>query len=90
MRQAIITKYIGPTDNRPSRIKVTADVGSITYSWDHALDCADNHRVAAESYARTKGWLDGHMLVGGGMPQSTPYAYCFVLVPIPGPPVTHE
>lgn len=91
MRQAIVTKYLGPTDHRGSRVKAIADAGSITLSWDHALNPEDNHRAAAEELARSKGWLwewkgsgkvpARYRLEGGGMPQTTPYAYCFVLVP---------
>lgn len=34
--QAVITKYIGPTDTRGARIKVDSWYGSKTYPYDHA------------------------------------------------------
>jgi hypothetical protein len=42
MRQAIVTKFLGPTDHRGSRIKATAEAGSITVSWDHGLGVEEN------------------------------------------------
>jgi len=73
MRQAIVTKFIGPTNNRGSRIKATADAGSVTVSYDHALGVEGNHRAAAEALALKYGWpLD---MVGGGLPGS---GYAFV------------
>jgi hypothetical protein len=36
--QAITTKYIGPSNVRGSRVKATAAAGSVTLSWDHALN----------------------------------------------------
>ena len=64
--QAIQTRYLGPTNTRGARVKATADAGSITLSWDHALNATDNHRVAAEALADRYGWRDnGERLVGG-------------------------
>lgn len=43
------TKYIGQTDHKPSRIKVT-NVSSreyITVSWEHGLNILENHLAAA-------------------------------------------
>lgn len=54
--QAIVTKYIGPTNRRGSRIKATAAAGSVTVSYDPALDYEPNHRAAADALARKFGW----------------------------------
>ena len=35
-RQAIVTKYLGPTKSRGSRVKATASAGSITLAWNDA------------------------------------------------------
>lgn len=44
----IITKFIGPTNFKGSRIKAIMPSGASMYiSWDHALDAEDNHRNAA-------------------------------------------
>lgn len=83
MRQAIVTRYLGPTDHRGSRIVVRAQAGRMTVSLDHALDVAENHERAAKIYANERGWLTagyGARLVGGSMPDDT--GYCFVLVPL--------
>lgn len=46
---AITTKYIGPTNYRPSRVKAKAHYGSVTISWDHALNTDENHEQAARA-----------------------------------------
>lgn len=54
--QAIETKYLGPTNFRGARIKASAEVGSITISWDHALNVEENHDVAARALITKWGW----------------------------------
>ena len=49
---AIVTRYVGPTDHRPSRIVATHKRDSqqtirATVEWDHAIDADANHRAAA-------------------------------------------
>ena len=55
--QAIITKYMGPTDTKGSRIKATAAAGSITLGWDHALNSEGNHNAAARALCEKFGWV---------------------------------
>lgn len=62
--QAIQTKYIGPSNVRGSRVKAIAEAGSVTLSWDSALNSPDNHRAAAEALARKYGWR-GEWFGGG-------------------------
>ncbi len=64
MRQAIITKFLGPTNTRGSRIKATAEAGTITVPWDYALNVTDNHRAAAAALIRKMGW-GGFWYAGG-------------------------
>jgi hypothetical protein len=89
MRQAIVTKYLGPTNNRGARIVAKAGGGARAYAkrmviaWDYALDVADNHRMAATELARKLNWLEPgngqkYKYVGGSMPDDT--GYCFVQV----------
>ena len=47
--QAIITKYLGPTNHRGSRIKATAWAGSVTVSYDYSVDSGGNHKAAAQA-----------------------------------------
>ncbi len=64
MSVVIITKYVGPTNARGSRVKaVTGDNNpatgrpdSITISWDCALNSSDNHKAAAKALAERLKW----------------------------------
>lgn len=55
MRQAIRTKYLGPTNFRGARVKATCDAGSVTIPWDHAGNVEDNHRHAMAKLVRKLG-----------------------------------
>lgn len=67
MRQAIATKFLGPTNFRGARIKAKAEAGSVTVAWDYALGIEANHRAAAVALALKLGWT-GHWHGGGGLP----------------------
>lgn len=54
--QAITTKFVKPTDTKGSRIKATAEAGSVTIGWDHALDSEGNHIAAAKALCVKLGW----------------------------------
>ena len=71
---AIQTKYLGPTNNRGSRIKAwTCNGHSITVGYDYSLsDGAEVHSAAAVALARKMGW-SGQMISGG-----TNQGYVFV------------
>lgn len=62
-KQAIMTKYIGPTNSRNSRIKASAPAGSITISYDRELNEDDNHKQAAEALCDKFNWKIS--LIGG-------------------------
>lgn len=66
MRQAITTKFLGPTNTLGARVKATAEAGSVTIAWDYALGIEANHRAAARQLALKLGWT-GHWH-GGGLP----------------------
>lgn len=74
-RQAITTKYLGPTNARGSRVKATAAAGSVTLEWDDALNVEENHTLAAEALMARMGWKA--TLYRGGLPGG---GYCFVQV----------
>ena len=68
--QAIETKFLPASNTCPSRIKATALAGSLTISYDHALDSDGNHRQAAQMLMDRYGWSNqivGGTLAGGGM-----------------------
>ena len=76
--QAIVTKYLGPTNTLGARIKVQAYGGSRTYSWDYAQGVDENHDNAALWFAEEMQWLHKHRLVGGSLPNNT--GNCYVMV----------
>ena len=61
MTQSIITKYLGPTDHRGSRVKATTtgmrNNVSFTHDWDYALGTTENHIAAAKGLVAKLGWL---------------------------------
>lgn len=46
----ITTKFLGPTNHRGSRIKATGPFGSVTVSYDSALDNSANYDAAVKAY----------------------------------------
>lgn len=64
MRQAITTKYHGPSHVKGSRVSARCQRGSITLPWNDALNSDENHRAAAlalcERFARQDGYRDGN------------------------------
>lgn len=75
-RQAIVTRYHGPTNYRGSRVSAKAEAGRLTIEWDDALSSEDNHAAAvkalahrlewdSDAYTRDGGWHLG-ALPGGG------------------------
>lgn len=47
--QAIVTKYLCPTNFKGSRYKATAQAGSITVSADDALNPEQNHKAVCDA-----------------------------------------
>lgn len=79
MRQAIETRYLGPTNTRGSRISVRAQVGRKIYSWKHNLNVQQNHLFAAQQFAKEHGWLcRGTKLVGGELADARGFAFVIV------------
>jgi hypothetical protein len=74
MRQAIITKYLGPTNSRGARVKATAQVGSVTVGWDYALNAEQNHERAMEALAAKFDWPMSRF-AGGATPDGRGYAF---------------
>ena len=65
-RVAVISKWNGPTNHRPSRITVRrADGGgkSLTVCWDYALGSIENHAEAIKAYLEMMNW-GGNYTVG--------------------------
>ena len=69
MRQAIITRFLGPTARRGARVRASCDDGRVTISWDHSKGVPENHMAAARALCAKLGWesdLDGGSLPGAG------------------------
>lgn len=67
----IVTRYLGPTDHRGSRIKATHKRDSeitwqTTVSWDYSLDAEANHQTAAEQLLGKWATRDDLVIVGRG------------------------
>ncbi len=73
MRQAICTKYIGPTNHRGSRVKAFCEAGEFTMPWDHELSVEENHCKAATYLLDRLVW-DGNFH-GGALPGNTGYVF---------------
>jgi len=57
MKQAIFTKYLGPTNTKGARVKAVSASGvSETLDWNHSIDPFDNHQAAVDKLRNTLGW----------------------------------
>lgn len=74
--QAIRTHYLPPTNNRGARVVATAQAGRIVYDWQDASDVPENHRQAAEAFARVWGWERFGPMHSGALPDGS-YAHVF-------------
>ena len=75
--KAIVTKYIGPSNTRGSRIKARAEgVKPLTIPYPHELSGTAVHAAAALALCRRMGWAG--TLVSGGMPDLSGEVFCFL------------
>ena len=76
--QAIITKYLGPTNYHGARIKATCQAGSVTVPFDYAAK--EPHDVAAIALRAKLGWeKDSYgRMVRGALPDGKGNCYVFV------------
>lgn len=65
MRQAIITRYLCPTNNLGARVKAQCEAGTKIIHWDHADSVEENHRNAALALQNCFGWESENDLIGG-------------------------
>jgi hypothetical protein len=66
MKQAIETRYYGPTNTRGSRIQAKAWGGSISIPYPHELNTERAHAKAAMALCAKMGWAG--LYVAGGSP----------------------
>jgi hypothetical protein len=67
--QAIITKYIGPTNHRGARIKAIAAAGNVTVPYEYGTDTDGAHRVAAVAFCEKFDWTFDH--IAGDLPDGS-------------------
>ncbi len=78
MKQAIITKYIGPKVTKAARIRAFAFAGVRFFPYKHELSVMQNHELAAEKFMAAMAWDQADCIIGcGSMPDDS--GYCFVL-----------
>jgi hypothetical protein len=73
MRQAIMTKYLGPTNVWGTRVKAACYGGTTTIGWDHRFGSVENHARAARALAKKMGWSG--TWYGGPLPNESGYAF---------------
>jgi hypothetical protein len=73
MRQAITTRWHGPTNTRDTRVRATCQAGSLTLPWDSNLSIAENHILAARALLTRLDWTGTYY--GGVLPNGD---YAFV------------
>ena len=70
--QAIVTKYIGPSNHRGSRIKAIAAAGSVTVPFEYGMsheEHEERHQVAAKALCAKFGWPWDH--ISGTLPDGS-------------------
>jgi hypothetical protein len=74
MMKAIETRFLGPTNYRPSRVvAVEPDGKRIVQPWNHQWSATENHANAARALADKLGW--NAPLIGGSLQNS--YVWVF-------------
>lgn len=81
MPQAIVTKYLGPTDHKGARVKARCQAGSVIVGWDSDVDANDNHNQAVSVLTHRLGWDKWRgRWIGGDMPNSEKSHRCYVFI----------
>lgn len=64
MKQAIETKFLGPTNHRGARVKAASGSGkSFVMEWNYAVSAEKNHEMAAKILCDQLRW-SGDMIMG--------------------------
>ena len=86
MLQAIVTKYLGPTNTKGSRVKATCYSASVTVPFNYADDF-DACRAAVEALCRKLKWNAADYGCHGMLPNGD---YVFVCKPVPAKTPSHN
>tara|TARA_R110000787_G_scaffold205422_1_gene315821 strand:- start:226 stop:486 length:261 start_codon:yes stop_codon:yes gene_type:complete len=74
----ITTKFLGPTTYRGARVKAACQAGTVTLSWDYALNQDGNHCTAAIALSKKVDWYKSCPNMIGGW---TDTGCVFVFIP---------
>lgn len=66
--QAIITRYLPPSDHKGTRISASCKGGRVVLPYNYELDDTLNHFYAAMQLSRKMGWADEYTLASGTLP----------------------
>lgn len=77
--QAIVTKFLGPTNFRGACVKAECEAGKLTVLWDDGLNSEENHDKAALALSAKLGWdkRPYGAMYRGSPPNSKGYTYVF-------------
>ncbi len=78
MKQAILTKYLGPTATRGARVKAWCFGGQRIVTWDYSMSSEANHHYASEQLGLKLNWREFSTRMCGALPDGS--GYCFVQV----------
>jgi len=76
MRQAIVTRYCGPSNSRGSRYAAIAWAGRVSRACDNAVSAGTNSALAARKLAEKFDWHG--VFIAGGMPDGQGRIYVWL------------
>lgn len=78
MSQAIVTRFLGPTNTKGARLSASCDAKRIVVPWPYEKNATDAHCHAAHELASALGWRG--VWVGGSLPSKHKDGFVFVNV----------
>jgi hypothetical protein len=79
--QGVLTRYLGPTNNRGTRVKaVTPSGDALTVPWDYSQGESENHRTAAVALLEKLGWRYEELVTGIVLIGSRSHGYAHTLL----------
>lgn len=78
--QAILTKYLCPTNHRGARIAASCMAARIVVPYDDGMGLDHNHETAARLLMQQLGWDKNRRPASGTLPNGD---FCHVMVPKP-------
>jgi hypothetical protein len=80
IQQAIVTRYLGPTNFRGARIKASCVAGTHVQPWNYEWSTEENHSNAANQLQRNlEWWVSQYGELRGGCMKNGDYCWVMVL-----------